>query len=715
MFKSLYNQNGFIGGLLLSMVAVIIALIATSSFTILTQMDSNEVHYLQDKLQEELFLRSENNRIQFFVENNILSFQDRLIKMNDKGRNTIYKIQTKYDKQTVYEMYDVPLEEAYVFKVKITATQDKFFSNYTAYSPVVRYMEKISSRQSISKYAYFSDNEASDLYKDGPQARVKFWGLDELWGPVHSNTDIWIQEGNGSGSPVNPQAPGWPLFHGLVTTAGKLMNFGSQAPIIGSSAPVNLIFQGPEPRYIEGPTQGEIRFEPKATDVRNNGIKPYGVSSQGYEHKIFRCLINGNTVSVSILDFTNTRTDTFVVYNRYPDRNYSVQIGNDDSYIGDSLWTNTITFRDTVWNPPVNYLVSNRSIFLPGKTWVEGSVRGKMTIGTGDDCYTTGNITYENTTIGTLPMNENHYNRTDYFGLVSEGKIIVKYKYREPNGNNWITHANNSQGPNGHVYLYGAYAAIGEESAGPFGYLTAGTLTYEYQHPHGAVMPFRGKSQKTGRDTLYKFIDFHRHRFPPAPVTVGGRPKWHYWPNDYPNAGNFPGPYSGYYEMTSTTNTYPKTQYTATVSTPQNGTGGVLYGVSDYPWYNPVWPEKDAGANPVNLATDITWERGTLHVYGSIAQRRRGFIHRSGRGTASDNPDTGIWDPNRYTNDGALKQPIYGPPHRSTGYEKDYQYDKRLAHVFPPDFPEVNEKFSSGSFTKYSNDNWSFKIPKKTF
>jgi len=127
MFKSLYNQNGFIGGLLLSMVAVIIALIATSSFTILTQMDSNEVHYLQDKLQEELFLRSENNRIQFFVENNILSFQDRLIKMNDKGRNTIYKIQTKYDKQTVYEMYDVPLEEAYVFKVKITATQDKFF------------------------------------------------------------------------------------------------------------------------------------------------------------------------------------------------------------------------------------------------------------------------------------------------------------------------------------------------------------------------------------------------------------------------------------------------------------------------------------------------------------------------------------------------------------------------------------------------------------
>ncbi|HPM00564.1 MAG TPA: hypothetical protein PK816_00290, partial [Candidatus Cloacimonadota bacterium] len=294
MFKSLYNQNGFIGGLLLSMVAVIIALIATSSFTILTQMDSNEVHYLQDKLQEELFLRSENNRIQFFVENNILSFQDRLIKMNDKGRNTIYKIQTKYDKQTVYEMYDVPLEEAYVFKVKITATQDKFFSNYTAYSPVVRYMEKISSRQSISKYAYFSDNEASDLYKDGPQARVKFWGLDELWGPVHSNTDIWIQEGNGSGSPVNPQAPGWPLFHGLVTTAGKLMNFGSQAPIIGSSAPVNLIFQGPEPRYIEGPTQGEIRFEPKATDVRNNGIKPYGVSSQGYEHKIFRCLINGN-------------------------------------------------------------------------------------------------------------------------------------------------------------------------------------------------------------------------------------------------------------------------------------------------------------------------------------------------------------------------------------------------------------------------------------
>jgi hypothetical protein len=688
------NENGFVGGLLMALVAVIMTVVATVSFMTLVQMDTNEVHYLQDKFQQELFLRSEVKRINLLLENNSVILPPRTIEMVNDNRVATYKIKLKQKRVTLTNALGLPMEEAVAVQALITQTRNRAFVVNATKSPVARYIEKLSNRKNLSQYAYFSDNEASDLYLDGPQARVKFWGLDELWGPVHSNKNIWIQEASGSGTPVNDQAPGWPLFHGMVTTAEKFMNHTTNAPLLNSGAPENAIFQGPPPGKMEG--VAEIPYIPTADLIRTKGLKPF--PSGGNENKIFRCQIAGSMINVSILDFSRTRIDTFVVYKRYPDALHPIVFGNEDTYIADSLWTNYITVRDTLWNPPQSFAVNGTSIFIPGVAWIEGGVHGKMTIGTEGDAYPTSNIYYLGTPLGQLPITENAFNTTDYFGLVSEGKIIIKYKYREPNGGSYITHANNATGPDGHVYLYGAYAALGAEAASPIGFLTAGTLTYEYQHPHGAVMPFRGKSQKTNRDTLYKFIDLHRHRFPPAPANMTSRPLWHRWPNQTPDgtSNGFPN------------NSIPQYDYTQV-------NGPILYRTSDYPWYNPVWPEKDAGENPANIETDITWERGTLHIFGSIAQRRRGFIHRSGTSAANNNPDTGIWDPGLYDANGNLKMPIYGPPHRSTGYEKDYRYDERLTYVHPPHFPEVYKGGGAGAQSAFDEASWDYKVPPRKF
>ncbi len=695
MTHILKNEKGAVGALLMALVAVIMTISATVAFTNIVQIDTNEVQYLQDKLQQELFLRSEIKRINILLENNALMLPSRTIEMVNNDRIATYKIRLKESRVTISNNLGLPMEEASAVQALITQTRGRAILSNAEKSPVARFITKLSNRKNLSQYAYFSNREDSDLFESGPQARVKFYGFDELTGPVHSNSDIWIQ--SGAGGTANPQANGWPLFRGLVTTTGIFMHHDTNQPLIGSGFPDDNVFQGPDPRRIEH--VANIPYIGTADLIRKNGKKLQGESNPA--NKIYKCKIQGAGVDVIVLNYSQTYTDTFVVYKSYPDALHPLN-PNDTAqkrnWVLDSLYTNIITFRDTIAGPNQNIPLNNQSLFLPGTSWVEGVVNGKMTIGAAGDIYTTGNITYQNTNVGSLPVTSNSINTTDYFGLVSEGKIIIKYKWREKDGSRYITHANNSQGPSGHVWLYGSYAALGEEPAIPFGFLLAGTLTYEYQHPHGAVMPYRGYSQFTGADTLYTFIDFHRHRYPPADPSQTNRPLWNRWPNQTPQA---------------TSNGFPNDNI-ATYDYTQNS-GPLLYKTSDYPWYNPVWPEKDAGPVPGNLATDITWERGTLHIYGSIAQRRRGFIHRSGTGAANNNPDTGIWDPSIYGPNGNLKMPIYGPPHRSTGYEKDYKYDERLTFVHPPDFPEVYKGGLAGMQSAFDDAAWNFSIPPRGF
>jgi hypothetical protein len=101
----------------------------------------------------------------------------------------------------------------------------------------------------------------------------------------------------------------------------------------------------------------------------------------------------------------------------------------------------------------------------------------------------------------------------------------------------------------------------------------------------------------------------------------------------------------------------------------------------DQPWYNPVWPE----INPV-------YERGSLHIFGSVFAHNFGFSHRSGSDPAnhSNNDD---WD---------IENGLYGPNHGSTGYDKIMYHDYRESP-----YPELEPTlyYNDDKFSLISHEN----------
>jgi len=131
----------------------------------------------------------------------------------------------------------------------------------------------------------------------------------------------------------------------------------------------------------------------------------------------------------------------------------------------------------------------------------------------------------------------------------------------------------------------------------------------------------------------------------------------------------------------------------------------------DFPWYNPLWPERRPYL-----------ERGFISVYGSISQRRRGFVHRSYND--SEYPSNGVWDQpidfcggSSSPYDVGHNDPVLGfqlitrhfdgANGTGTGYKKNYHYDDRFYHTSPIDFPEV----SRYNETPYTALHWVIKRP----
>ena len=99
----------------------------------------------------------------------------------------------------------------------------------------------------------------------------------------------------------------------------------------------------------------------------------------------------------------------------------------------------------------------------------------------------------------------------------------------------------------------------------------------------------------------------------------------------------------------------------------------------DYPWYNPLWPE-----NKPYL------ERGTVQLWGSLNQYRRGYIHRNI--LDSEYQTNGIWNPNidacggtstvNYTDTVTgltmNTRNFPGATGGGVGYKKDYHWDSRI-------------------------------------
>jgi hypothetical protein len=189
-----------------------------------------------------------------------------------------------------------------------------------------------------------------------------------------------------------------------------------------------------------------------------------------------------------------------------------------------------------------------------------------------------------------------------------------------------------------------------------------GIFTFEYQHPHPAV-----PAVTLGTNNyVWDKIDLHRRKYPPTVTSP--------WP------GNV-----------------------------------------DLPWYNPLWPE----AAPSNTQNFPYKERGAIHLWGSVAQRRRGYVHRNTSDSEYPNPNQ-IWNiPLDYA--GApvgtpYNDPVLGvtwgvanAPNASgsgVGYSiKDYHFDNRFSFITPPDFPEVHVR---GGLTPFESEAWALKKPPRT-
>jgi hypothetical protein len=482
------------------------------------------------------------------------------------------------------------------------------------------------SSTTLSYFQHFTDIEKSENADGGTNAgMVSFWGPDVLYGPVHSNDDIWVFNAGGG---ING---GWPTFYGFVSTAGIFRNRSNGgAPL--SQALKEQIFQG----------------------IMQNGI-PLGDPSTD----IVYVKLCGNSFVSMYGNIVETGVEEFDVYSWFPHdaatANAVISNGGNWFEDADHIWTNSITMYDTIWTVGLSIAINNLSVWVNCELWIEGQVNGAITFGCADTVYIVGDITYTNTSPGQPPDDPDNPNLTDYFGLVSEKRIYIKYKHRDPFNNMELRDDNCND-----VMLYGAYAAIGIGDTLIYGDLAChydGIFSFEYQHPHGSTPDFTAMSPYTFQDTTYTFIDFHKYIFP---IT----------PNIPPNIqgfalhGNLPVAPNGTcgfpYEDPGYLNSYPN-------NNPYNYNDP--YG-TDYPWYNPVWPES---------SVDIVFERGTITTFGSIAQRRRGYVHRSGT-DLYNHPDN-EWDLENFHYDGT---------HPSTGYYKDYYYDSRFLETTPPYYPASN-------------------------
>ncbi len=664
MKNFLKNEKGGIVLLAVALIAVVVSLLSTISLLGIVQTDYLQTQYQNDMLQEELLLRSEAIRTVLSLEyNKYRPLPDRIVQIESDDRLTTYNIDNKKEMTTISSFMGFATQEAVAIRTLIMDIDNK--------SPVKRFSERLMRNESLAQFQYFSHIEESENADGGGEAaRVKFWGPDVLWGKVHSNDDIWIQQAGGGTN------NGWPTFHAMVTTAKNFRYYPSGTLLVNSAAPMESIFLG---GWLE--EAPAIVYNPTATDIRANGIRPFSNPNAD----IVYVKINGSAYTSWYGEIDLVGYEDFDVYSWYPmnaaQANFIINAGGNWFEDSDIVWTNQIAIYDTTWSEGPSGTVSNHSVFVDNQQlWIEGNIRGKQTWGCADTIFIVGDITYEGTQIGD-PPDEDPVNMTDYFGLVSEQKVLIRYKNIDPFENFAINTANCND-----IYLYGAYAAIGRGDENIFGSLVCkqdGIFTFQYHHGHGSTPDFTAMSPYTGDDTLYTYIDFHKFIYPHSPFVPpniegfnlhGGAPVAPYNTCGYP------------YESAAYISSFPNDNPSAYV---------FPYG-TDWPWYNPVWPES---------AANIVFLRGYIHMFGAIAQTRRGFVRRSGSDPynhpyGGSNPSP--WDIDNYHYDGN---------HPPAGYDKDYHYDNRFLYVQPPDYPEIYRGWGASTLSSFSEEAWSLKVP----
>ncbi|MCD4829546.1 MAG: hypothetical protein K8R90_08995 [Candidatus Cloacimonetes bacterium] len=574
------------------------------SLSMVAGRDANAALYQLDQVQELSLLRSELRRGFVCTANMSTSLSNiilpiRYVQISSGGARTTYAMKTRVGRDHVPSGLQHATRRAIQSKIKAFRSPigNTYYNGTRNKSPIETFGMKTVQKQTFAGYMYLSNIDES--VNNDP---VFFYGYDEIWGRVHSNTDIWLKNFGG-----------WPLFHDHVSTAGHIQYWN------GSPNPDDVFLDG----YSEYPDVGEIEFNPNALLIRRNG----GVIWNEFDIA-FVDLIDRD-FEVMLATITEDPPDTLFIYNIYP------PFGP----VGDSINYNYIAFKDTAWtNGGGGSIEGGSKMVEAGELWISGTSGGESTWGSAGNMMLVDDILYTHTEKGDPPdgYGGGGVNTQDYLGLVSERQILIQYGLVDPRDT--LRHHYNCDGNAEGIYIYAGMAALGDGEGDAH---QDGIFSFEYQYPH------RGTPNVTVGNEYFDYIDLHMCKYPPGDLP--------YWP------------------------------------WPARGGGGYHYGPlgdnagPDYPWYNPLWPEW----TPFK-------ERGMIHIYGSVAQTRRGFVHRSG----GDPLDTGWWQPDAYR---------YGPPPAfgmnapgsdgsGVGYDKDYHYDYRFMDNPPPDFPEVNIIGSEGLF-----------------
>ena len=259
---NLKNERGAAMTMVVAIIVVGVTLASSVSLVELIRADSLALEYQQDAVQQELLLRSEAGRTHIAVEySEHRPLPDRTVEIinGNNERVTTYKINNSKENIIVSNYMGYAAKQVVSVRSHITARRGRSYApSYK--SPVERLSEKLMQHESLAEFQYFTDVEASENADGGTEAAaVKFWGQDVLYGKVHSNDDIWIQNAGGGET-------GWPIFYETVTTAGIFRRYPSGEALIGSGAPIDDIFRKDYAEEV-----APITFSATMDDIRANG------------------------------------------------------------------------------------------------------------------------------------------------------------------------------------------------------------------------------------------------------------------------------------------------------------------------------------------------------------------------------------------------------------------------------------------------------------
>jgi hypothetical protein len=532
----------------------------------------------------------------------------------------------------------------------------------------------------LAYYQLFNDIEASVNADGGISAgMVKYWGQDVIYGPVHSNDDIWLQ--NAGGGDNN----GWPTFYGKVTTSGNFLIYPSGESLVGAAYPPDVldnIFQG---GYVENAP--EIYHENSIDLIETNGIHLLPTNAD-----LAVIELNGSTYSGYYGEIVEIGTQEFPVYSWYPSDAQQVNeiIAEGGNWFEDSelIYTNQMTLYDTIWTA-ISGSANDEAFWVDGDLYISGEVSGMQVWGCSGNAYLLGDISYSNTVLGEHPdgflginangepeYDENAVNETDFFALASDSQIKIAYKFRLENEGETTMYDNNAEG----IILYGFFLAphdADEEEYGEYASHYDGVFTFDYQHPHGSTPNFVAPSPYSGADTLYSYVDLHKYIFPPDPLIADELQIFNLQSNGVMGNGNhFAYPYQlvGFpYDSSQNPGPYAN-------SYPNFSPDYVEPDGTDWPWYNPVWPE-----SAETISNNLWYSGRNATLYGSIIQRRRGYMRRSGS-DPYNHPSPPTTNPEEFH---------YGGTHPPTGFSKNYFYDARLATA---QFPNITNNLVIKNF-----------------